>query len=112
MNTGFADAEFLAFIIKAYLKDTSLNIRYLAEQYSYYRKIAAKSAAKLADLGMHIGTARGTLLSFIRTVVLAFILHTPLTRFLAPYFAMLKIPYNRLSKVFEEKDIIKHALKE
>ena len=84
---------------------------YLAENYEYYRKVAAKTATKFADLGMRIGTGRGFLLSFIRSTLLAIIFHTPITRILAPYFAMLKIPYNRLDEVLIEEDLIKYATK-
>ncbi len=110
MNTGFADAEFLAYIVCACIKNQNLNLKKPAKYYEYYRKIAVKSATKLADLGMKIGTARCIILSIIRSIILAFVLHTPLTKLLAPYFAMLKIPYNRLEKVLVEKDIIKNGL--
>lgn len=110
MNTGFADAEFLAYIISSYLDNPELNLKVLANKYEYYRKIAAKAATLRADLGMRVGTAQNDIISVIRTIILIIAFHLPITRLLIPYFSMLNIPYNKLNKVLEKEDIIKSAL--
>ena len=109
MNTGFADAEFLAYIISNYLRYPELNLNVLANKYEYYRKIAAKSATSRADLGMRIGTAQNTLISLIRSIILIILLHLPISRLIIPFFAMLNIPYNRLFKALTKEDILKLA---
>ena len=109
MNTGFADAEFLAYIISIYLSYPGLNLNVLAKKYEYYRKIAVKSATSRADLGMRIGTARYTLISLIRSTILMILLHLPISRLIIPFFAMLNIPYNRLFKALKKEDIVKLA---
>ncbi len=110
MNTGFADAEFLSYIITAYLNDSRLDFKYLANQYEYYRKIAAKSATFRADLGMRIGTACGQIFSIIRSILLFLILHSPIVQLLPPFFTMVNIPYNRIHRVLEKIDLKNCAL--
>lgn len=109
MNTGFADAEFLAYIISAYINNQKLNLNILAKRYEYYRKIAVKSAILRAHLGMGIGTAKGCILSIIRSLILAVLLHLPVKSILLPIYTMQNIPYNRLSKVLHKENIINEA---
>jgi len=109
MNTGFADAEFLADILSSYLNNPKLNLKILANKYEFYRKNAAKSATLRANFGMRIGTARNCSISLIRSVILIILLHLPISRLVTPFFTMLNIPYNRLHKVFEKENIFKSA---
>jgi 2-polyprenyl-6-methoxyphenol hydroxylase-like FAD-dependent oxidoreductase len=111
MNTGFADAEFLAVIIYTYLRYHEVNLEFLAGKYEYYRKIAAKSATLRADFGMRIGTARNSLFSLIRSAILIILLHLPISRLVIPFFTMTNIPYNRLFKVLDKENIFKLATK-
>ncbi|HME54571.1 MAG TPA: NAD(P)/FAD-dependent oxidoreductase [Candidatus Lokiarchaeia archaeon] len=111
MNTGFADAEFLAFILSHALQDSSLDINTLGYYYEHYRKIAARVATIRADLGMRLGTGRGRLFSAIRGFALITSLHSPLVQQLTMAFAMLTIPYNTLSKVLVKIDILDKARK-
>jgi 2-polyprenyl-6-methoxyphenol hydroxylase-like FAD-dependent oxidoreductase len=112
MNTGFADAEFLAYIISTYLHNPKLNLKFLANKYDYYRKIAAKSATLRANFGMQVGTARNSLISLIRSTILIIFLHLPISRLIVPYFTMLNIPYNQLYKVLQKDNIVNSALVE
>ncbi|MEJ2250340.1 MAG: NAD(P)/FAD-dependent oxidoreductase [Candidatus Lokiarchaeota archaeon] len=109
MNSGFADAEFLAYILSSYLNNRELNLNILSRKYEYYRKIAVRSATLRADLGMRIGTARNRLISFLRSVILATLLHLPISHLIIPYFTMVNIPYNKLNLVLLEEDIIRSA---
>ena len=111
MNTGFADAEFLAGIISIYLRHPEVNLNFLASKYEYYRKIAVKSATLRADIGMRIGTARNSLISLIRSAILIILLHLPISRLIIPFFTMTNIPYNRLFKVLDRDNIFKSATK-
>ncbi len=112
MNTGFADAEFLAYIISTYLHNPKLDLKFLANKYDYYRKIAAKSATLRANFGMQVGTARNSLISLIRSTILIIFLHLPISRLIVPYFTMLNIPYNQLYKVLQKDNIVNSALVE
>jgi 2-polyprenyl-6-methoxyphenol hydroxylase-like FAD-dependent oxidoreductase len=110
MNTGFADAEFLAYILSSKVNNSELNLKVLATKYEYFRKIAARSATLRAELGMRVGTAKNFFISMIRSALLIILLHLPISRLLVPYFTMLNIPYNRLKQVLVKEDIIKSAL--
>ncbi|MFX1478084.1 MAG: FAD-dependent oxidoreductase [Promethearchaeota archaeon] len=110
MNTGFADAEFLAYVISSYLDNPELDLKVLAHKYEHYRKIAARSATLRADLGMRVGTARNFIISVIRSAILIILLHLPLSRILIPYFTMSNIPNNYLARVLQKEDLIKSAL--
>ena len=112
MNTGFADAEFLGYIISSYLKNPKLKLKILANKYEFYRKNAAKSATLRANIGMRVGTARNSLISLIRSLILTILLHLPISRIIVPFFTMLNIPYNRLYKVLQKENLIRSALKQ
>jgi 2-polyprenyl-6-methoxyphenol hydroxylase-like FAD-dependent oxidoreductase len=111
MNTGFADAEFLAYMISKHFSNPTLDLYVLAKKYEFYRKIAARSATFRAHLGMTVGTAKGWLISLIRSLILLMILHLPLRSIISPFFLMTNIPYNRLSLVCEKEKRAKHIKK-
>ncbi len=93
MNTGFADAEFLASLLSARLADalTESEFAVLSREYTRVRKRAAKVAASRAALSMKLGTVTG-LGASARDAVLAWFLNGPLRGIVAPRFAMRTIP--------------------
>jgi 2-polyprenyl-6-methoxyphenol hydroxylase-like FAD-dependent oxidoreductase len=92
MNTGFADAEFLADALEEILAGRALPAPLLAA-YDRMRRRAAKMAASRAARGMWLGTWTGRSAAFVRDWIIGRILfRPPLARRLAPYFAMLTIP--------------------
>ena len=94
MNTGFADAEFLAEVLCH--RDPSI----LLPAYSRFRRRAAQSAIFRAEWGMWLGTLRGRTRSFLRDVLLRFMLrHGVLARQMGQFYAMLTIPFNTLARV-------------
>ena len=99
MNTGFADAEFLADALEAALQSPD-RAEALLDAYSQFRWKAAQTAINRAGLGMWLGTWTGKRLSWIRDVIIGRVLcNGPLERFMGPYYAMLTIPYNTLERV-------------
>ena len=99
MNTGFADAEFLADALHKALEGKAPPEVLLAAYHRYRRK-AAQTAINRAGLGMWLGTWTGVPLSFLRDFILRTLLrHPSLERFMGPYYAMLTIPYNTLDRV-------------
>ncbi len=95
MNTGFADAEYLANIIPELLNDETSATR-LLHAYTFCRKRAAGYSRRRAASGMWIGTRTGPFLSALRSLLFRrLLLKTPLSKRLPAYFAMLTIPYNR-----------------
>lgn len=100
MNTGFMDACFLAQAIVRMLREgaTSAQREQLAEAYENMRKRAAASAATRARVSMYIGTRKQFLPSLLRNTAIGLALHSPMTRVLAPHFAMLTIPYGYPAK--------------
>ena len=94
MNTGFADAEFLAEVLAH--PDPST----LLPAYNHYRQQAAKAAILRAEWGMWFGTWRGKPRSFVRDTLLRFLLsHDSITTRLGSFYAMLTIPFNTLDRV-------------
>ena len=93
MNTGFADAEFLACLLSASLAGALSESEFdtLSGEYTRVRKRAAKVAASRAALSMWLGTVTG-LGASARDAVLAWFLNGPLTGVVAPRFAMRTIP--------------------
>lgn len=99
MNTGFADAEFLADALAAVCRgraDPGLAFG----RYEHFRRRAFRAAAARAARGMWLGTRTGVVASALRD---AFIRHVllgpPLREALPAYFAMLTIPYGTLARV-------------
>ena len=99
MNTGWADAEFIAEMLDA-IEHRQQAATPLLEAYSRCRSRAARSATFRAACGMWLGTRTGPIQSWIRD---GFMRHGlfkgPLAQRLGPHFAMLTIPYNTLKRV-------------
>lgn len=94
MNTGFADAEFLAEVLAHH------DPLALLPAYNRYRRKAAKTAIFRAEWGMWLGTWRSKSLSMLRDVILKFLLcQGPVARRMGPFYAMLTIPFNTLARV-------------
>ena len=94
MNTGFADAEFLAAIL---CQDDPLS---LLPAYNRFRRKAVKTAIFRAEWGMWLGTWRGRSRSRLRDVLLKFLLcQGPIAKHMGSFYAMLTIPFNTLQRV-------------
>ncbi|MBN8418073.1 MAG: FAD-dependent monooxygenase [Verrucomicrobia bacterium] len=94
MNTGFADAEFLAAIL------CHADPLKLLPAYNRFRRKAARTATFRAEWGMWLGTWRGKGLSALRDVILKFLLCPgPVARHMGSFYAMLTIPFNTLKRV-------------
>jgi 2-polyprenyl-6-methoxyphenol hydroxylase-like FAD-dependent oxidoreductase len=94
MNTGFADAEFLAAVL------CHADPQQLLPAYNRFRRKAAKTAIIRAEWGMWLGTWRGKALSMLRDVLLKFLLcQKPVARHMGSFYAMLTIPFNTLERV-------------
>jgi 2-polyprenyl-6-methoxyphenol hydroxylase-like FAD-dependent oxidoreductase len=96
MNTGMADAEFLAdLLIRHFL--SSEDLAALLMRYDHVRRQAFTVAANRAARGMWLGTRRGRVASFLRAPAIRTLLNSPLSNCLPPYFAMQTIPGRSLS---------------
>jgi 2-polyprenyl-6-methoxyphenol hydroxylase-like FAD-dependent oxidoreductase len=99
MNTGFADAEFLAGILATIIQRGEASLPLLAA-YERFRRKAALTASIRAEWGMWFGTWRGRLRSRLRDFVIRDILcRWPMAQRMGPLYAMLTIPFNRLERV-------------
>ncbi|MCE9520347.1 MAG: FAD-dependent monooxygenase [Verrucomicrobia bacterium] len=99
MNTGFADAEFLASALISIVQRGVSAETFLAG-YDRYRRRAAQSAISRADWGMWLGTWRGRPLSVLRDFIIRHVLCKGIiSRHMGPFYAMLTIPYNSLDRV-------------
>ena len=99
MNTGFADAEFLAHALRTVLRDGG-EAADLFEHYTFFRRRAFAVAAARAARGMWLGTRTGAALTRVRDAVIRRgLLHAPMRAILPPYFAMLTIPFKTLAHV-------------
>ena len=99
MNTGFADAEFLAEILPAMLQRGEPPALLLAA-YNRFRRKAAGSAIFRAEWGMWLGTWRGRMLSRVRDFLIRDLMcRWPLAAHMGPFYAMLTIPFNTLERV-------------
>lgn len=97
MNTGFADAEFIAALLPGLILDPA-GIPQAFATYDRLRRRAYTVAANRAARGMWLGTSRGRFASAFRRLFIASVLFSPLVRpRLAPYFAMLTIPFRNLN---------------
>lgn len=99
MNTGFADAEFLAHAFATLLREEG-DASDLLKQYEFFRRRAFVAASARAARGMWLGTRTGTGISRIRDFILRRGLRSEWgkTR-LPPHFAMLTLPFNTLAHV-------------
>jgi 2-polyprenyl-6-methoxyphenol hydroxylase-like FAD-dependent oxidoreductase len=95
MNTGFADAEFLAEALFRHFSNSE-DFQSLFEEYDHFRRIAFKVAATRAERGMWMGTRRGKLASALRFLLFKALLNPIFKKSLPDYFAMLTIPYRSL----------------
>jgi 2-polyprenyl-6-methoxyphenol hydroxylase-like FAD-dependent oxidoreductase len=103
MNTGFADAEFCANILRGILLNNK-NKEILFKKYQFYRKKAAKVATKRAYSSMRIGTMNGIIISGIRNFLISVLL--PFFKNKIPYyFSMLSSPYGTFDKVKEKEEM-------
>jgi len=98
MNTGFADAEFLAEALFRHFSNSE-DFQPLLEEYDHFRRIAFKVAATRAERGMWMGTRRGKLASALRFLLVKALLGPIFNKSLPAYFAMLTIPYRSLRSI-------------
>lgn len=99
MNTGFADAEFLAEILPAILQ-RGQNPEPLLRAYQRYRRKAASTAIFRAEWGMWLGTWKGKTRSLIRDFIIGSVMcRWPVSAHMGPLYAMLTIPFNTLDRV-------------
>lgn len=102
MNTGWADAEFLAEVLIAILQRGQAPLP-LLEAYDRCRHRASQTATARAARGMWLGTRTGVVASWLRDVFMRECLFRgPLAKHIGPYFAMQTIPYNTLKAVPEK----------
>lgn len=98
MNTGIADAEYAAAMLRAIIQGGHAPAPWLAD-YERCRRIAARTAAGRAAHGMGLGTWCGVAASLLRDVILRFfILRGPMADRVGPWFSMMSIPCNGLEK--------------
>ena len=94
MNTGFADAEFLAEVL------SQIDPFPLLRDYNRFRRKAAQAAISRAEWGMRLGTWRGSARSGLRDGIISLLLnHSSISARLGPFYAMLTIPFNTLASV-------------
>jgi len=96
MNTGFADAEFLAEALFKHFSNSE-DFQALFEEYDHFRRLAFTVAATRAERGMWMGTRRGKLASVLRLFLVKALLGPIFNKSLPAYFAMLTIPYRSLN---------------
>ncbi len=91
MNTGFADADFLASLLPQLLDQGKSRHEETLNKYDYRRRHAARSARRLAAIGMWLGTRDGATASIMRGLLLRkILLRSPLREKLVFHFAMLR----------------------
>lgn len=101
MNTGWADAEFLAEALAGILAGRYDAQKVLAA-YGHYRRRSAMAAATRAAQGMGLGTWTGKGRSLMRDFLMSQCLFKgPLRHQLGPHFAMQTLPYHSLAAVPE-----------
>ena len=97
MNTGFADAEFLAALLDARLTSPHAPLMKTWNRlYTQLRRQAAKTAATRAELAMAAGTVRGPVAA-VRNLALLFVLRV-LNAVLPPFYTMQTIPFRNLAE--------------
>lgn len=102
MNTGWADAEFLAESLLA-IEQHGRDPQPLLEAYDRCRHRASNVAIGRAARGMWLGTRQGVVSSWLRDLFMREALFKgPLSQRIGPYFAMLTIPYNTVKAVPEK----------
>lgn len=99
MNTGWADAEFLALALES-IEHRRQAAQPWLEAYERCRRRASRAATARAAQGMWLGTRTGRLSSWLREVFLREVLfQPPLSRHIGPRFAMLTLPCATLERV-------------
>jgi 2-polyprenyl-6-methoxyphenol hydroxylase-like FAD-dependent oxidoreductase len=106
MNTGFADAEYLAALVTCLYRDCS-DVEKLKRAFEKHRKKAAAAATKRAKLSMTIGTMKGRVSSALRNLLIKVLLATSVGSLLPPYFSMLTIPYGSLEKAGRKNRLLR-----
>jgi 2-polyprenyl-6-methoxyphenol hydroxylase-like FAD-dependent oxidoreductase len=96
MNTGFADAEFLAALVDARLAHPEAKSEGWNRLYGSVRRQAGRVAAGRASLSMAVGTMRG-FASYFRNVFLKLVLRL-FPRHVAQQFGMLTVPGRNLAE--------------
>jgi 2-polyprenyl-6-methoxyphenol hydroxylase-like FAD-dependent oxidoreductase len=98
MNTGWADAEFVAEMLHMIERHGACPAR-LLRAYDRCRRRAAATARRRAAAGMWLGTRTGVVRSLLRDLFMRHLLFRgPLSAHVGPYFAMLTIPYNTVER--------------
>lgn len=95
MNTGFADAELAAWLVKLLIAKRAPHRR-VTRLYDRVRKRAAHAALRRAQWLMTAGAFGGRLGSAIRNSAIFIFLHTPIRQFLTQSFSMRSIPFRNL----------------
>ncbi len=95
MNTGFGDAELLAFTLSHALgrsaRNASAGHEPTAARYQRARRKASRAAARRAWAGMRVGTLRGRPFSLLRNAIVSLLMHGA-AALLARHFSMQSIP--------------------
>jgi len=110
MNTGFADAEFLAAVLDARRNNPTAPTEAWNRLYSAVRRKAGRVAAGRAELSMAVGTVRGPG-SWLRNALLALSLRW-FPKFFPRHYGMLTIPGRNLKEAKRLHLRILSALKE
>lgn len=98
MNTGFADAEFLAEVLTAILLNHAEPAPLLAA-YTRCRRQAAEAAIGRAAMSMGLGTWTGVPRSLLRDTIIRLMCSPLGARYVPPHYAMLTIPCATLSRI-------------
>jgi 2-polyprenyl-6-methoxyphenol hydroxylase-like FAD-dependent oxidoreductase len=97
MNTGFADAEFLAHIMHRILRGGE-SAAALLDRYTRVRTASFRAAAARSASGMWLGTRTGRPASMLRRILVRrVLLHRAVRPMLPATFAMLNLPYHSLA---------------
>lgn len=110
MNTGFADAEFLAALLEGRLAQPHARSEGWNRLYSAVRRRAGRVAAGRAELSMTVGTVTGPA-SAVRNALLSLALFLA-PRFLPRHYAMLTIPARNFAEAKRRHPHGLSALKE
>ena len=77
MNTGFANAELVAFLMKKAFDCSEIELDYFGKLYTHYRSIAARAAIGRAHMiATMIGTITNPVMSALRNMLLGFFMRT------------------------------------
>jgi len=95
MNTGFADAEFLAALLEARMARPQADSEAWNRLFSAVRRKAGRVAAGRAELSMAVGTVTGPA-SLLRNLILALSLRVA-PKFFPRHYGMLTIPGRNLA---------------